>query len=65
MNLELTDRQKEVLTLVVKGKTAREIGEELGLSHRTAEFHRKALMNKLRVNTIPTLVACAIRNRLV
>lgn len=51
----LTPREKEVLIEVARGRTAREIAEDFGISHRTVETHRERVMNKLRIRTIAGL----------
>jgi DNA-binding NarL/FixJ family response regulator len=43
----LSRREQQVLAHVLEGKTSREIGELIGLSARTVEFHRANLMGKL------------------
>lgn len=43
----LSRREQQVLAHVLTGKTSREIGELIGLSARTVEFHRANLMAKL------------------
>lgn len=43
----LSKREQQVLAHVLTGKTSREIGELIGLSARTVEFHRANLMAKL------------------
>ncbi len=43
----LSRREQQVLAHVLAGKTSREIGELIGLSARTVEFHRANLMAKL------------------
>jgi DNA-binding NarL/FixJ family response regulator len=43
----LSRREQQVLAQVLEGKTSREIGELVGLSARTVEFHRANLMAKL------------------
>ncbi|WP_374948487.1 response regulator transcription factor [Mucilaginibacter sp.] len=47
----LTKRERQVLTLVAMGKSAVEIGEELFISVRTAETHRKNIKQKLNAST--------------
>lgn len=54
--LELTTRQREVLILLAKGHTAKEIGAELGISARTARAHLDVLRQKIgatRVRELP------------
>lgn len=52
---QLTPREREVLLQVARGRTAREIGESFGISHRTVETHRERVMTKLRIRTIAGL----------
>ncbi len=57
----LTDRETEVLRLVAKGLTARQIGERLGVSHRTVESHVQNTLRKLQLHNRAQLVA--VRDR--
>lgn len=52
---QLTPREREVLERVAQGRTAREIADEFGISHRTVETHRERVMTKLRIRTIAGL----------
>jgi DNA-binding NarL/FixJ family response regulator len=61
----LTLRQKEVLQLVVSGKTTREIAEILGLSVRTVEKHRSSMMKDLGLQNLPELMTYAMRKGLI
>lgn len=56
----LTPRERQVLTGVVAGRTSREIGEELGISHRTVETHRESIMKKLHIRTVAGLTRFAL-----
>ena len=53
----LTLREREVARHVVSGLTSKEIGQALGISPRTVEVHRAALMRKLGVGRAAELVA--------
>jgi DNA-binding NarL/FixJ family response regulator len=64
-SLELTGRQREVLQLLVEGKSAKEIGAILEISARTVETHKYNMMDQLGVKTTAQLVQYAIRHRLV
>jgi two-component system, LuxR family, response regulator FixJ len=44
---QLTDREREVLTLITNGKSNKKAADELGISHRTIEVHRSRVMQKL------------------
>jgi DNA-binding NarL/FixJ family response regulator len=56
----LSQREREVLQLVVEGKTSVEIAEILSLSPKSVETYRSRLMLKLGVNNIPSLVKFAL-----
>jgi DNA-binding NarL/FixJ family response regulator len=61
----LTEREREVLRLVVKGLSTKEIASQLDISTRTVETHRANLMRKLNIKSIALLTQFAIRERLV
>jgi len=56
----LTPRQHEVLNLVLAGKASKVIAFELGISQRTIESHRAAIMEKLGAKSVPELVRLAL-----
>jgi DNA-binding NarL/FixJ family response regulator len=56
----LTARQREIVQLVAKGLTAKEIASVLGLSVRTIEFHKYRAMESLGVGTSAELIRAAI-----
>jgi DNA-binding NarL/FixJ family response regulator len=60
----LTDRETEVLRLVAKGLTAKQIGERLVVSHRTVESHVQNTLRKLQLNNRAQLVRYAIEKGL-
>lgn len=57
----LTPREKEIIVLLARGYSAKQIGRTLGISHRTAEIHRARIMEKLGVQSLAELVALAVR----
>lgn len=63
--IELTDREKEILGLMVKGKSYKMIAEAVFLSYHTVHWHVKNIYEKLHVNSAPEAVAKAIEGRLV
>jgi FixJ family two-component response regulator len=52
----LTRRERQVLEMVVAGKTNKRIAIELDLSKKTVEFHRGNVMKKMDVNTVAELI---------
>ena len=59
---KLTTRQREVLQLLVEGKSAKEVAGILNISTRTVEFHKYKMMEMLSIKTSPELVKFAIKN---
>ncbi len=60
----LTQREREILQMVVEGKSSAEIAGIIFLSPKTVETYRSRLMQKLGVTDIPALVKFAIRHGL-
>ncbi len=60
----LSPREREVLQLVVEGKSSAEIADILHLSPKTVETYRSRLMRKLGTEDVPALVKFAIRHGL-
>ena len=61
----LTERERQVLTLVARGRSNREIASMLGLSANTIAAHRANLMKALAVRKTASLVLYAVRHGLV
>jgi DNA-binding NarL/FixJ family response regulator len=61
----LTPRQREVLQLLAEGHAAKDIAARLGISARTAEFHKYQMMETLGVRSNAELVHFAIKHGLV
>jgi DNA-binding NarL/FixJ family response regulator len=60
-NVELTDREKDVLKWIAQELTTHEIAEKLFISHHTVESHRKNLISKLGVRSLAGLVKYAVK----
>lgn len=58
----LSPREREVLQLVVEGKSSAEIASNLFLSPKTVETYRSRLMHKLGIKDLPGLVKFAIQH---
>ncbi len=62
---ELTKRENEILQLVVKGFTSKQMAKKLYLSQRTIDHHRSSLLRKFNRKNSVDLVNYAVRNGLV
>ena len=61
---QLTERETEVLRLVAKGRTARQIADRLVISHRTVENHVQSTLRKLQLHNRVELARYAIEHGL-
>jgi RNA polymerase sigma factor (sigma-70 family) len=52
----LTEREREVMTLVVEGNTNKSVAAELGISEKTVEVHRSRVMHKTTARSFSDLV---------
>ena len=58
----LQPRQREILRLLVEGKTAKEIAAHLHLTPKTIEYHKSRIMLKLNVQTSAQLIQYAVKH---
>jgi len=63
--VHITNREKEILRLIVDGYTSHEIAQLLFISPRTVDTHRANLMQKLDIKNTAGLVRYAMENHLV
>ncbi len=61
----LTNREREVCSLLALGHTNTEVGETLTISKRTVEAHRAAIMTKIKLKSRAELVQFALDNDLL
>lgn len=61
----LTPREKEILTLVAKGKVAKEIAADLHISPHTIYTHRKNILRKLELTSPTEMVVYALEHGLI
>ncbi|HDZ24639.1 MAG TPA: response regulator transcription factor [Desulfobacteraceae bacterium] len=61
----LSPREREVLQLVVEGKSSSQIADAISLSPKTVDTYRSRLMQKLNITNVPDLVKFAIRHGLI
>jgi FixJ family two-component response regulator len=55
----LTQREREIMAMVVQGLANKEIARRLGISHRTVEQHRGCVMKKMGADSLVDLVRLA------
>ncbi|HHL32801.1 MAG TPA: response regulator transcription factor [Desulfobulbaceae bacterium] len=63
--INLTPRERDVLDLVVKGHTSKQIADILCLSPRTIDHHRASLLKKFKMKNTVDLVKYVVKNSLV
>lgn len=63
--VKLTAREREILQLLAEGMTTKEIAAHLNISVKTAETHRRNMMEKLNMRSIAELTKYAVREGLV
>lgn len=62
---KLTQREIEIIKLLVKGKTSIEIADALFISPSTVQTHRKNIFNKLKVKKVSELIKTAYENNII
>jgi DNA-binding NarL/FixJ family response regulator len=61
----LTERQIEILVMLARGKSSKEIAYDLGLSSKTVDVHRARIMERLNLDDLASLTLYAVRMGLV
>jgi PAS domain S-box-containing protein len=61
----LTERERQVLSLIADGLSTREAALKLGISYKTADSHRSRILEKLNVHETASMVRIAIRAGLI
>lgn len=62
---KLSQREKDVLRLIVKGRLNKEVADELNISLATAIFHRNNICDKLQTRSVGKLTVMAVLSGLV
>ncbi|MBL7766819.1 MAG: response regulator transcription factor [Chitinophagaceae bacterium] len=65
VDFKLTDREKDILGLLVKGKSYKMIASELDISYHTVDAHIRKIYEKLHVHNATEAVSKAIENKIV
>jgi DNA-binding NarL/FixJ family response regulator len=65
IKFELSARQREVLQLLVEGRSMKEVARILKITPRTVAFHKYSLMKELKIETNAELVQYAIKHRII
>jgi len=61
----LTAREREIVQLLVEGKSNKEVAVTLGISIKTVDAHRANVMHKLNIRSVTGLVRYAVRNKII
>lgn len=61
----LTPREREIVQLIAEGQLNKQIGAILGISVKTVETHRAAVMQKLELKNSTELIRYAVRNHII
>jgi len=61
----LTPRERDVMTLLIQGKSGKQAAESLIISYKTMEKYRSNLMRKLQIPNVAELVLFAVRLNLI
>jgi DNA-binding NarL/FixJ family response regulator len=61
----LSKREREVIKLIAQGQNSKEIGQIMGISHRTVDTYRRRLMDKLDLHTLADVVRYAVRTGMI
>ncbi len=56
----LSEREQQIVTLLVEGRSVKEIAYELGVARTTVSTHRKRILDKLGLHDLPSLVKLAL-----
>jgi len=62
---QVTMREREIIQLLAEGRSNKSVSALLGISTKTVETHRAAVMRKLGLRSLAELVRYAIRNRIM
>lgn len=65
LKFKLSKQEKKIIKLVVKGKTSKEIAEELFISKVTVDTHRRNINRKLEISNVSSLYKFAYENQLL
>ncbi|MGE5435589.1 MAG: response regulator transcription factor [Syntrophothermus sp.] len=60
IDIELTDKEKNILLYISQGLTSNQIAEKMNIGKRTIDSHRQHIMQKCGVNNLPALIKFAI-----
>lgn len=63
--IHITKREKEIIQLIAKEYSNAQIAEQLFISERTVETHRKNIFHKVNTKTVVGLIKFAIENKLI
>ena len=60
---DLTSRQKEVLQLLIEGRSMKQVAQVLNITPRTVAFHKYSMMEQLNITSSAELISYAVANQ--
>ena len=65
LHTPLSDRQRDVLQMLVGGRRGKEVAEVLHITHRTVRYHKHMIMEEFGINTYAELVQFAVKHSIL
>ena len=65
LDIDITDREKEIIVAISEGLSTHEIADKLFLSHHTINSHRKSILSKLEVKNVAGIIRFGIQTGIV
>jgi Response regulator containing a CheY-like receiver domain and an HTH DNA-binding domain len=63
--IRLSEREKEVVKLLSRGYTSREVADQLCIDSSTVESHKEHIKSKFKLSTVIEIVVYCIKNRII
>jgi DNA-binding NarL/FixJ family response regulator len=65
IDIALSDKERDIIKQIAEGKSTKEIAYYMNISTKTIETHRKNIMDKLNLHSIPELTKFAIKTGII
>lgn len=64
-NIQISERELDIIKLLSKGLSSKEVGEDLNIAFHTVESHRKRILKKIGVKNTSELIYFAVKNNII